>query len=158
MMKKWFFSNSTFDPMASAGLLALRIGIGSMMLGLHGWEKYQNFSQVKDSFPVPKIALLSSWMNSTTSLVCTIFAEVVCSALIIVGMATRPAAVVLAFTMTMAAFVILGSQELGLKELASVNKEMAILYVTAAVALFFTGGGIYSFDARFSIVKKRMFS
>lgn len=151
MMKKWFFSNSTFDPMASAGLLALRIGIGSMMLGLHGWEKYQNFAQAKDSFPVPKIALLSSWMNSTTSLVCTIFAEVVCSALIIVGMATRPAAVLLAFTMTMAAFVVLADKPLA-------GKEMALLYLTAAVALFFTGGGIYSFDARFSIVKKRMFS
>ncbi len=151
MMKKWFFSNSTFDPMASAGLLALRIGIGSMMLGLHGWEKYQNFAQAKDSFPVPKIVLLSSWMNSTTSLVCTIFAEVVCSALIIVGMATRPAAVLLAFTMTMAAFVVLADKPLA-------GKEMALLYLTAAVALFFTGGGIYSFDARFSIVKKRMFS
>lgn len=157
-MKKLFFSNSTVDPMASAGLLALRIGIGSMMLGLHGWQKYQNFAQMKDSFPVPKIALLSTWMNSTTSLVCTIFAEVVCSALIVVGIATRPAAAVLAFTMTMAAFVILGEQELGLKELGSANKELAIFYLTAAVTLFFTGAGAYSFDARFSIVKKRMFS
>ena len=137
--------------MVSAGLLALRIGIGSMMLGLHGWEKYQNFAQVKSSFPVPKIALLSSWMNSTTSLVCTIFAEVVCSALIVVGIATRPAAAVLAFTMTMAGFVVLADKSLA-------GKEMALLYLTAAVALFFTGAGAYSFDARFSIVKKRMFS
>jgi putative oxidoreductase len=137
--------------MVSAGLLALRIGIGSMMIGLHGWEKYQNFAQMKGSFPVPKIALLSTWMNSTTSLVCTIFAEVVCSALIVIGMATRPAAAVLAFTMTMAAFVVLADKALD-------GKEMALLYLTAAVALFFTGAGAYSFDARFSIVKKRMFS
>lgn len=150
-MRKWFFSNGTVDPMVSAGLLALRIGIGSMMVGLHGWEKYQNFAQAKDSFPVPKFALLSSWMNSTTSLVCTIFAEVVCSALIVMGIATRPAAAVLAFTMTMAGFVVLADKPLA-------GKEMALLYLTAAVALFFTGAGAYSFDARFSIVKKRMFS
>jgi putative oxidoreductase len=150
-MKKWFFSNGTVDPMVSAGLLALRIGIGTMMLSFHGWEKYQKFAEMKGSFPVPKFILLSSWMNSTTSLICTIFAEVVCCALIVIGMATRPAAAVLAFTMTMAAFVVLADK-------APAGKELALLYLAAAVALFFTGAGAYSFDARFSIVKKRTFA
>jgi putative oxidoreductase len=122
-----------------------------MMIGLHGWEKYQNFAQKKDSFPVPSTFLLNSWMNSTTSLVCTIFAEVVCSALLIVGFATRPAAAVLAFTMGIAAFVVLKTQPMA-------GKELALMYLTAAVVLLFTGAGAYSFDARFSIVKKRMFS
>lgn len=149
-MKKWFFSNGTVDPMASAGLLALRLGIGIMMVSLHGWQKYQNFAQLKQSFPVPKFSLLSSWMNSTTSLACTIFAEVVCGALLVLGMATRPAAAVLAFTMTIAAFVILADKD-------AAGKELALLYLTGAVALLFTGAGAYSFDARFSIVKKRMF-
>ncbi len=149
-MKQWLFSNSTVDPMTSAGLLALRIGIGIMMVSLHGWQKYQNFAQLKQSFPVPKISLLSSWMNSTTSLACTIFAEVVCAALLVIGMATRPAAAVMAFTMAVAAFVILADKDAS-------GKELALLYLTGALTLLFTGAGLYSFDARFSSVKKRMF-
>lgn len=157
-MKRWFFSNATVDPVVSVGLLLMRLSIGAMMIGLHGWEKYQKFAEKKGSFPVPKISILDSWMTSTTSLVCTIFAEVVCCALLMLGIATRPAAAILAFTMAMAAFVVLGAQELGLKELASANKELALLYLTASVVLLFTGAGAYSFDARFSIVKKRMFN
>ncbi|MFY7816802.1 MAG: DoxX family protein [Akkermansiaceae bacterium] len=149
-MKKWIFSNSTMDPMASAGLLSLRLGIGIMMVSLHGWQKYQGFSTLKESFPIPQISLLSSWMNHTTSLACTIFAEVICAVLLVIGMATRPAAAVLAFTMGIAAFVILASKD-------AAGKELALLYLTGAVALFFTGAGSYSFDARFSIGKKRMF-
>jgi putative oxidoreductase len=150
-MKKWFFSNATVDPVVSVGLLVLRLSIGAMMIALHGWEKYQSFADKKDSFPVPKTALLSTWMNSTTSLVCTIFAEVVCSALIMLGIATRPAAAVLVFTMAIAAFVVHGPQPLA-------SKELALLYLSAYVVILFTGAGAYSFDARFSIVKKRMFS
>lgn len=150
-MKKWFFSNATVDPVVSVGLLILRVSIGAMMIGLHGWDKYQTFADKKDSFPVPKTALLSSWMNSTTSLVCTIFAEVVCSALIILGIGTRPAAGILAFTMAIAAFVVHAPDSL-------MVKEKALLYLTAYVVLLLTGAGAYSFDARFSIVKKRMFN
>jgi putative oxidoreductase len=150
-MKKWLFSNSTVDPMVSAGLLTLRIGIGSLMISLHGLEKYQNFAAKKADFPVPNIAILSSWMNSTTSLACTIFAELICCAMIVVGFGTRLAAATLAFTMAIAAFVIHGQQALS-------NKELALLYLTGALVLLFSGPGLYSFDARFSIVKKRMFS
>jgi putative oxidoreductase len=150
-MKKWLFSNGTVDTSVSIGLLLFRISIGAMMIGLHGWEKYQNFAQKKESFPVPKTLILSSWMNPTTSLACTIFAEVVCSALLIIGFATRPAAAVLAFTMAIAAFVVMGSQPYA-------GKELALMYLAASVLLLFTGAGAYSFDARFSIVKKRMFS
>jgi uncharacterized membrane protein YphA (DoxX/SURF4 family) len=73
-----------------------------------------------------------------------------CAALLVLGIATRPAAAVLAFTMTIAAFVILADKD-------AAGKELALLYLTGAVALLFTGAGAYSFDARFSIVKKRMF-
>jgi putative oxidoreductase len=150
-MRKWFFSNSTVDPVVSFGLLLFRVGIGTMMLTLHGWDKYQNFAQKKEKFPVPDFILLNSWMNSTTALAFTIFAEVVCCALIILGIATRFGAAVLAFTMAIAAFVVHGKDTWAVK-------EMALLYLAASVLLLFTGAGAYSFDARFSIVKKRMFN
>jgi len=149
-MRKWLFSNGTSATSASLGLLFLRAGIGALMISQHGWQKYQNFAELKEKFTVPKTMLLNSWMNPTTSLACTVFAEVACCALLILGMATRPAAAVLAFTMGIATFVVLGDQPWA-------NRELGLLYLTGAVTLLFTGAGAFSFDARLCIVKKRMF-
>ncbi|MEN9992128.1 MAG: hypothetical protein RLZZ224_1830 [Verrucomicrobiota bacterium] len=149
-MRKWLFSNGTSATSASLGLLVLRVGIGALMMSLHGWSKYQNFAVLKENFTVPKTPLLSTWMNPATSLACTVFAEVACCALIMVGLATRPAAAVLAFTMGIATFVVLGDQPLP-------QRELGLLYLTTALTLVFTGAGAFSFDARLCIVKKRMF-
>jgi putative oxidoreductase len=68
----------------------------------------------------------------------------------VIGLATRPAAAVLAFTMTIAAFVVLRDKPFAMK-------EMAILYLIPAVVILIMGAGKYSFDAAISIEKKRMF-
>ncbi len=149
-MKRFLFSNSPADPIQSLALLTLRVGTGLMMLLGHGWTKFQSFDKMKESFPIPKIWILESWMNHTTSLAATIFAEVVCSALIVIGLATRPAAAVLAFTMSIAAFVVL-------REAPYEKKELAIFYLLAAVVLLISGAGRYAIDARFSQQKKRTF-
>jgi putative oxidoreductase len=149
-MKQFLFSNSPADPIQSLALLTLRVGTGLMMLLGHGWTKFQSFDNMKESFPIPKIWILESWMNHTTSLAATIFAEVVCSALIVIGLATRPAAAVLAFTMSIAAFVVL-------REAPYEKKELAIFYLLAAVVLLISGAGRYAIDARFSQEKKRTF-
>ena len=149
-MKRLLLSNSPADPIQSLALLALRVGTGLMMLLGHGWAKFQSFDKMKASFPIPKTWILESWMNHSTSLVATIFAEVVCSALIIIGLATRPAAAVLAFTMTIAAFVVLRDAPLE-------KKELALFYLLATLVLLISGAGRYAIDARFSSEKKRMF-
>ena len=148
-MKRLFFNNGTSENVASLGVLVLRLSIGLMMILGHGWGKFQTFADSKDKFSVPNIWMLG-WMNNTTSLIATIFAEVVCCALIVIGLATRPAAAVLAFTMTIAAFVVLRDKPFAMK-------EMAILYLIPAVVILIMGAGKYSFDAAISIEKKRMF-
>ena len=77
-----------------------------------------------------------------------VFAEVICSALVVLGMATRVAVLPLVFTMFIAAFSIHGGDPLFMGDGAS--KEPAILYLTAYALLFFTGPGSFSVDALFS--------
>lgn len=150
-MRKWLFSNGTKAKSVSLGLLFLRAGIGFLMITQHGWQKYQNFAELKETFTVPKTIILSTWMNPAISLACTVFAEVVCSALLILGVATRPAAGVLAFAMGIACFVVLEHQPWA-------QRELAALYLGGSLTLLFTGAGNYSFDSRLGTVKRRMFS
>jgi putative oxidoreductase len=157
-MKKWLFSNGTKDPVSSFAVLFLRIAIGSMMLLGHGWGKYQNFSTLKEKFPVPDTRILSSWMNSTTSLACTIFAEVICAALLVFGLATRPAAFIFSFTMFIAAFVVTKDAAFFDGPGVPQAKELAVLYLVGGITLLITGGGSYSLDTKFNAPKRRMFS
>lgn len=157
-MKNLLFSNGTKDPVSSFAVLFLRIAIGSMMLLGHGWGKYQKFSTLKEEFPVPDIAILSTWMNHTTSLVCTIFAEVVCAALLVLGLATRPAAFFFSFTMAIAAFVVHQEAPFFFGPGVTQSKEMAVLYLVGGLTLLITGGGSYSLDTKFNAPKRRMFS
>jgi putative oxidoreductase len=157
-MNKWLFSNGTKDPVASFALLFLRIAIGSMMLLGHGWGKFENFSTLQEKFLVPEISILSSWMNSTTSLTCTIFAEVICAALLVLGLATRPAALIFSFTMAIAAFVVHEDAPFFFGPNVTSSKELAVLYLVGGLTLLITGGGSYCLDAKFSIHKRRIFN
>lgn len=157
-MKNLLFSNGTKEPTSSFAVLFLRIAIGSMMLLGHGWGKYQNFATYKEQFPVPDIGILNSWMNSTTSLACTIFAEVICAALLVLGLATRPAAFFFSFTMAMAAFVIHKDAPFFMAPGVTQSKEMAVLYLVGGLTLLISGGGSYSLDTKFNAPKRRMFS
>ena len=102
-MKKFFLDCGTRDPLASTGLAFLRVTIGWMMLYGHGVAKIQNFEQMKAGWPAPGIFPLN-FMNGSISLMATIIAEVVAAGLLILGLATRPAAFVLGFAMVVAAF------------------------------------------------------
>ena len=102
-MKKFLFDCGTRDATASLGLFVLRIGIGLLIMLGHGIPKLQAFADKKDNFPVPDFFPLK-YMSPPFSLMATIGAEVGCAALIILGLATRPAAFILAFTMIVAAF------------------------------------------------------
>lgn len=123
----------------SIGLLILRLGVGGFML-THGWGKLQmmlagDFDQFGD--PIG--------LGSGPSLVLVFFAEFVCALLVIIGLATRIAAVPIVFAMAVAAFVVHGSDPWTMGPGAS--KEPALLFLSAFLALFFTGAGRISVDA-----------
>lgn len=113
------------------GLLILRVGFGGTMLLSHGLGKLMAFSEHSASFPDP------IGVGPTASMALAVFAEAVCAALVVLGIGTRLAAVPLIVTMAVAALVIHAADPWQ-------KKEMAILYGTVFVALFFTGGGKYS--------------
>lgn len=144
-MKKFLFDCGTRDATASLGLLVLRVGIGLMMFLGYGLGKIQNFAEKKDSFPVPDFFPLKH-MSPPVSLMATIGAEAVCSLLIIVGLATRPAVFILAFTMTVAAFNINSSGPWFMAG-GPGSKEPALLYLIPAIAILLAGAGSYSADA-----------
>ncbi len=144
-MKSFFFDCGTRDATASLGILLLRVCTGLMMLFGHGMGKIQGFAASKDTFPVPDFFPLK-YMSNPISLMATIGAEVGCAALLILGLATRPAAFIFAFTMVVAAFNIHGSGPWFIGQ-GDGPKEPALLYLIPAVAILLTGAGQYSLDA-----------
>ncbi|SMP73416.1 putative oxidoreductase [Neorhodopirellula lusitana] len=127
--------NMQNEKLTSTGLLVLRVGVGLFML-VHGWAKLSGFAEAQNHFPDP------IGMGSKLSLIMAIGAEVGCSALLILGLATRLASIPLAFTMVIALFVVHGEDPWKVKELAG-------MYLLVYVSLMLTGPGIFSLDHLF---------
>lgn len=141
-MKRFILHCGTRESIASIGIAFLRITVGLMMLVGHGIPKIQQFSDKKDVFPVPDIFPLK-YMSSSVSLSATITAEALCALFIILGLATRPAAFILGFTMVVAAFEIHGSAPW----FGPGSKELALMYLLPMIAIILTGAGQFSLDA-----------
>lgn len=115
------------------GLLFLRLMAGGLMAYLHGSGKVppnEGFAGFlgKMGFPAP---MLFAWAAGLS--------ELAGSLLIMLGLFTRPAALTLVCTMGVAVFMAHGADPLA-------KKELALLYGTIAMTLFFTGAGRYSLD------------
>jgi putative oxidoreductase len=106
-----------------------------MMIFGHGWGKLTAFGERSAGFPDPL------GIGHVPSMTGTIGAEVVCASLVVIGLATRLAALPLVFTMAVAGFVINAGAPWG-------EKELAAIYLASFLALVFTGPGAYSVDAR----------
>jgi putative oxidoreductase len=135
----------------SIGLLILRLGIGGY-LATHGWGKLQMvLAGDLDQFGDP------IGLGPSTSLLLVTFAEFGCALLLVVGLATRLAAVPIVIAMAVAAFVAHAADpwtagrgyELYMAGTAKswASKEPALLYLVSFLALVFTGAGRYSLDA-----------
>ena len=123
---------------SSIGLLILRLGMGAYMM-THGWGKVQDWRAGQfANFPDPlKIGDKNSLMLAAT-------AEFVCPILVILGLATRLAAIGPVVAMGVAAFIIHATDPWTMG--AGASKEPALLYLTGFLTLFFTGAGRYSVD------------
>jgi len=80
-------------------------------------------------------------LPSSANVGLAVFAEVVCSALLIAGLFTRFAALALAITMGSAFFFVHKSALVG-----EHSGELAMVYLIAYVTLLFTGAGKFSVD------------
>jgi len=119
---------------SSLGLLVMRLAAGGMMAVGHGWGKLATFSETASRFPDP-LGIGSSSM----SLALVVFAELFCSLAVMIGFATRFAAIPIIVTMCVAAFSIHADDPWA-------KKEFALLYVIPFLTLVFTGAGKFSVD------------
>ncbi len=121
-------------------LLIFRVWISAMML-IHGIPKLMTlFGPNEIAFADP------IGLGVTASLALAVFAEVICSCLLILGLATRLAAIPLMVTMCVAIFAVHIPDGWSRQELPS-------LYLAGYVLLMLTGAGKFSLDRIF--VKKR---
>jgi putative oxidoreductase len=134
----------------SIGLLILRLGIGGYLM-THGWGKVQMLlAGGAEKFGDP------IGLGSTLSLALATGAEFLCALLILLGLATRLAAVPVVITMAVAAFVIHAGDPWTMEAAANAffsgasktwfAKEPALLYLIPFLSLVFTGGGKLSID------------
>jgi putative oxidoreductase len=120
-----------------AALLLLRVSFG-LLLMRHGWDKLSSYDENAGTFPDPL------GVSPPFSLMLTIFAEFFCSALLVIGLFTRPALLVLIITFLVIVLMIHGDDPLN-------DKEHGFNYLFAFIAIFLAGPGKYSVDA---LIKK----
>ncbi|MEM9546750.1 MAG: DoxX family protein [Bacteroidota bacterium] len=115
--------------------LILRIGFGGFML-THGIPKMMKlFEGGTIEFPDPL------HLGPMLSLILTVFAEVICAFLILIGYKTKWASIPLVITMLVAAFIVHGQDPLG-------KKEFALLYAIGFLCIGMLGAGKYSLDKK----------
>ncbi|MEO1263368.1 MAG: DoxX family protein [Bacteroidota bacterium] len=117
-------------------LLLLRLTFGGLMLFNHGWGKMVKLFTGDPT----KFADLFG-LGAPVCLGLTTFAEVLCSALVVIGLFTRWAVVPLIITMLVAVFVVHIDDPFK-------KMEMGLLYLTAFTAIGLAGPGWYSVDAQ----------
>ena len=133
MLKK-YLKPTSLPNQVSLAVFVLRLSFGFLMIS-HGYDKLQEFLAGKHDFPDPL------HVSPVISHGLTVFAEFFCSILLILGLLTRPALIFLIGCMGIITFSIHGSDPLG-------DKEHALLYLYTYLAIFLTGAGKYSIDAK----------
>lgn len=134
MIKK-FFKPIVLTNQVSLAIFILRLGFALLLIP-HGYNKLQSFLAGDHDFPDPL------HISPAGSQALTIFAEFFCALFLILGLFTRLSALILIVCMLVIAFVIHGQDPLG-------DKEQSLLYLIGFIAIFLTGPGKYSLDARF---------
>jgi putative oxidoreductase len=118
---------------ADFGLLLLRFGPGCIMAKVHGWGKVMHYSEYSEDF----YNFLG--LGSAFSFGLIIFAEFVCSLLIVLGFFTRLATMPLIIAMLVIIFDVNSGK--------SINSfETPLLFMMIFVVLLITGAGKYSLD------------
>jgi putative oxidoreductase len=135
-MKK-FFSTQYSEGAFNIALLILRVTFGLILCLYYGLDKLKNFGHLQYVFPDP------FHFSHRISLALVIFAELLCSLLLALGLFTRFAALVAVISMGVAEFWALHGH---VNMLAGYPHEQAYLYLAAFVAILLVGPGRISVD------------
>ena len=115
------------------GLLILRLVGGGFML-THGIPKLMKVIGGDMGFADPL------GLGPGLSLILTVFSEVICALLLVIGLGTRWVAIPLVITMLVAAFIVHGDDPFK-------GKELALLYGGIYLAIAFLGSGKLGLDS-----------
>lgn len=126
------FSVNRSNTAVDLALLIARVGIGSLML-VHGIAKLPMLNQS----PIEFFNFMG--LGVELSLYLALFSEVLCSILVLLGIATRLAVIPLIVTMLVAVFIIHGEDPFS-------KQEMGLHYLLVYVILLLLGAGKYSID------------
>ncbi len=135
----FLFPLKLYPRSVSVMLLVLRLLFGVLLLW-HGMNKIAQVATAAESFPNPL------GLGHKLSFYLVVFAEVICSAAVIMGAFYRLALIPIIFSMAVAFFVVHHGQPL-------VAKELALIYLVVFAVLYFMGAGAYSLD---NIIAKRL--
>ena len=130
---KRLFSTSKHAMTIDSWLLFLRIFSGAFMI-THGLPKLQLLMSGNEITFFDPIGL-----GSGVALGLAVFAEVICAGMIVVGLLTRPASILLIITMSVAAFMKHAEDPFS-------SKEKALLYLLIFSTTLFVGAGRFSVD------------
>lgn len=138
---------NSFEPInLDLGLLFFRIIIG-LLMAFYGYEKLIHFETMAASdFWAKNVNLLG--FTGKIPLALTVFAELFCSILLIIGLLSRLALIPLLICM---GFIIVAIMQFSVLNSGDNGYEIntAFVYFIIYLALFFTGPGKYSLDSRF---------
>lgn len=122
-----------------AGLLALRLIVPTALFLKHGTEKLFTFSSMAAHFPDPL------HIGHLTSLVIAMIADGICMPLLVIGLATRWAAL-WSFCNLLVAWIFVHHMQFAGR--GGDHGELIVVYMGVMITLFIAGAGKYSIDAR----------
>ena len=131
-IKNFLFREPRLPLLYSLVLLAVRIVFGVLFMS-HGIAKWIAFNDMTEQFPDPL------GMGSVLSFWLVVFAERVCAFGFILGSLFRLSLIPMIFTMLVALLIIHAGDPLA-------AKELALMYLTIFVLMFFCGPGRFSID------------
>jgi len=136
-MKRYLLYLNTNSSYHSYGLLLLRIIGGSMMVYNHGWGKITAGPEKWNRLGHALTDIIGFEFLSTFFGFMAAFSESVCALLIVIGLFTTPASILLSFTMFVAIMNHIIDSEM---------PELAIMYCLLSLVLILSGPGKLSLD------------
>lgn len=138
MLKKLLLLKS-IPTHPNCALLALRLTSGLLLFFRHGTEKLFHFQAMSAHFPDPL------HIGSLPSLIFAAISDGICSLLVVLGLATRWAALWI-FVNVATAWIFVHHHVLSGPQ--ADHGELMVLYLAAMATLFLAGAGAYSLDAK----------
>jgi len=130
------FSTQLGKRNVGIGLLLLRVGAGISLFLKHGLEKLTGYSTMVQHFPDPL------HVGAHFGLAFALVSDGICSVLVLLGLATRPAAAWILINLLTAFFFVHHAAFF-----SQSHVELVALYIAEFAAILFSGPGYLSIDA-----------